>query len=180
MGSSSAWVSRKRRAKRPTEEKTNTLVVINPFFFAKRNKNGQAPPNPEWSESMLRQAAEKWPKILIFFPLESPEMVEDGLAEKLYRFTRDLKLSNINIVTYSRTDPISATKVWREAIRSVGGTIVSPKNPREVTYLNMEKHTHASHITWVDLDDHEKLGVEIDKPKSFSDFQKVRKRSAGW
>lgn len=177
------WTGGRRRLKPKKQKKIKTLIVTNPLLFSQRNKNNIHLDPILWSESVVRQASEGWPQVLIFCPVPE-DMVDPNSTsmrpQDLYEFVESLGLTNVSVCQYSVTNPENATKIWKQRIIDLGGTFKPAKNPREVVYLNLQRHFHGPHLTWVGPEDQKKAKVEIDKEKSFKDFQEMRKKKAEW
>lgn len=181
MGS---WTGGRRKTKSPPVERIKTLVITNPLIFAKRDKKGEVPTEKiEWSEQMIKQAAKKWPQVLISCPTFDvcPSVAKAAATDdSFYIFAKSLNIPNVELILFTTTDPEEATKIWKERIIKAGGVYKRAKNPREVTYLNIQKYFDAPHITWAGTQDHKKAKIEIEKEKSFQDYQELRKRKAEW
>jgi hypothetical protein len=175
------WTGGRRRKLKPKVEKIKTLVVTSPLLFTKRDKLNQLVDPFEWSDDCLRQASENWPKVLIFCPVPA-DLTDPGKKEPpdLAEHVKTLGISNLIVIPYSVTNPTSATRIWKQSIIDVGGVFNPARNPREVVYMNMQRHITAPHLTWAGAEDHKKAKVEIDKEKSFKDLQDIRKKRAEW
>jgi hypothetical protein len=173
---SSNWTGGRRRLKPVKKPRKKTLVVKDPSFFAKRDKKGNltSMEEPEWSTDMIEQAAEKWEQVLIF--------IYGGrrATEKLNKVIESLSLSNIINYTHPSENVEHITAFWKECLIKHGAEIKRARNPREITYLNIDKFVTAPHFTWVEGDDHKTAGIVVDKPKSFNDLQKERRKRSQW
>lgn len=178
---SKSWVSKRRRVRIKEERKEArthpTLIVRSPLIFAKRDKKGDLPHDRTvaWSEKSIRSASNNWSKVLVFYKIENPN--QHILFLKTLEF---LGISNFSVVAYPIDDPEEATRLWKQALVEHGGGFIPPRNPREVVYLNLNRYIDAPHFTWVGENDHNEAKVEIDKPKTFNDFQSMRKKAAQW
>jgi hypothetical protein len=177
------WTGGRRRIKPSGPKKIKTLVVTDPLLFSKRDKRNIHFDPLQWSEDALRQASEAWPQVLIFCPV--PEDLVDpnetsSRPTDLHDFVESLGLSNVMVSQYSVRHPENATKIWKTRIMELGGTFKPAKNPREIAYLNLQRHVQGKHLTWVKGEDHIKAKIEIDKEKSFKDLQDMRKKKAEW
>jgi len=177
------WTGGRRRLKPKKVEKIKTLIVVNPLLFSKRDKNNIHFDPIQWSEEALRQASKAWPQVLIFCPV--PEDLQDQSSnapppQDLWKFVESLGLTNVSVCQYTVKNPENATKIWKQRIIDLGGIFKPAKNPREVVYLNLQRHFYGPHLTWAGPEDQKKAKVEIDKEKSFKDLQKMRKKKAEW
>lgn len=168
-----SWTGGRRKKKAVRPDYPKTLVVSDASFFRRRDKHNKL--MEEWSESMLRQAAQKWPQVVIFEKMEY-----NAASLSTFLFVADLKLSNVKIISYPQEELDKTTAFWKECLTELGAKIKPARNPREVTYLNLDKWINAPHITWAGLNDHKKAKIEIDKPLTFQELQDNRKKKAEW
>jgi hypothetical protein len=169
-----AWTGDRKRIKPEPKPKKRTLVTT-PLLFAKRDRKEDIVtdgPCVVWSLSMLKQASEKWEEVLVFCDLM--------YAEDLSNLVKIQEFTNIMILTFEKTCTDSRTQFMKECLIERGAKIITTKNPREVTYLNIKKYINAPHFTWARADDHDKVGIDLDKPKSFKELQSERKTKATW
>jgi hypothetical protein len=122
---------------------------------------------------MLRQAATVWEEVLIL-------VYPDSTAKSLKKAVKSLDISNIKVVQYPDGTAEELTAFAKKMLIAHGARIKSSKNPREVTYLNLQKFLDAPHMTWVGTDDHSKARIDLDKPRSFEDMERARKAKASW
>lgn len=175
----SSWTGGRKRTKLVPPSVKQTLIVVTPLLFAKRDRQGKVCKPVEWSELMLRQAANNWEEVLIL--LNSNESILNENTRNLFRLLISLNISNIvQLVIYPTDNTEEMTNFLKTQLIQRGARIKPIRNPREVTYLNMRQHIEAPHMTWVSQNEHTKARIDLDKPKSFKDLQNERKQKSTW
>jgi hypothetical protein len=181
--SKGSWTGGRRRKKINRPDYPKTLVVSDASFFLRRTKHNEIPPegSQEWSELMVRQAAKKWPQVIIFeLASQYPTPTSMEGFSSLEAFVDSLDVSNVKVITYEQQELDKVTAFWKECLVELGAKIKPARNPREVTYLNLDKWIDAPHITWAGQNGHKQAKIEIDKPATFEELQKKRKKKAKW
>ena len=177
----SSWTGGRRRIKPKAIESKPTLFVSDPRLFARRNKVNSVIYPIEWSEQMVRDTVAKWEAICVFTTLRTlTSELELEHVEDFKKFIKGLGINSITVTTSDSKNVEVATKEIKECIINLGGRFRPPKNPREVTYINARRYFDAPHITFVGMNGHKKVGIEIEKERSFNDCQKLRKKRSSW
>jgi hypothetical protein len=146
------------------------LVVLDPRLFGKRDSKGLI--LDEMSEDMLCQASSLYDQVMVFCE-------ECQACRDVRQLAEDIQLKNVE-VTYISANLIEKTEELRKRIIAVGGKIKVVRNPREITFFSMEKFVLSGYIVFARRDDWKKVGLELDKPKTFQDVQKERKTKTFW
>jgi hypothetical protein len=168
------WLPGPRRHFKAREGKSGTqkriLVALDPRLFGKRDPKGLI--LDEMSEDMLCQASDLYDQVLVFCE-------ECQACRDVRQLAEDLQLKNVE-VNYVSANLIEKTEELRKRIVAVGGKIKVVKNPREITYYSMEKFVMSDWIVFARRDEWKKVGLELDKPKTFHDVQRERKGKSFW
>lgn len=151
-------------------EARRVLVVLDPRLFGKRDHNDII--LDEMSEDMLRQASSLYDQVTVFCE-------ECQACRDVKQLAESLVLTNVEVV-FAPQDFLEKTEELRKRILAVGGKIKAVKNPREIAYHNIERFILSGHILFARRDDWKKVGLELDKPKTFKDVQKERKGKSFW
>lgn len=187
MGS---WTGdRRSNRQKKVERKLKTLVVTDPVFFVKRDKRGLPRKDKphDYSEEMIKAATEQFESIVIFCSAKNnPAQVVTFL--KSLNFPVALTASQVlplpvpqfRVISYEQKDLESITSFWKETLLELGATFKRVRNPREITYLTLDRYMVADHITWVGPDDHFKIKIELEKDKTFQELQAERRKRAEW
>jgi hypothetical protein len=169
----STWTGDRRREK-PVKPVLKRILVADPMLFARRDKNNRINRiGLEWSELMLQQASSQWDEILIFCAAEV-ELYQ--LQDKI----KDMNLSNIIITFFPAKSTEAITNMVKDCLIQRGAQIKQTRNPREITYLNLNKYIRSPNIVFAKANDHHLAKIELDKPKSFKELQDERKSRAKW
>jgi len=151
-------------------EPRRILVVLDPRLFGKRDPKGVI--LDEMSEDMLCQAADLYDQVLVFCE-------ECQACRDVRQLAEDIQLANVEVV-YLPDDFLEKTEELRRRIVAVGGKIKVVKNPREIAYHNLDKFTMSGHIVFARREDWKRVGLELDKPKTFKDVQRDRSKKSFW
>ena len=150
----------------------NVLIVLDPHLFSIRDKKGKV--TDTYSELMLTQASDLYDRVLIFC------VYGKSGANALKELVESIDGLN-NIEFEECSDKLStATETLKRHIIALGGRIKHVKNPREINHLNLHKFVIGEHIKFSRVDDWEKVGLKLDKTKSFDDLTKARKGKSFW
>lgn len=152
------------------EPEGKILICHDPRLFGKRDKDGLI--LDEMSESMLMQACDLYDQVLVF-------CVECQACKDVKSLAESLGLSKVEVI-FQPEDPLLRTEQMRKRIIQAGGRIKPAKNPREITYFNMERFVVSEHMVFAGREDWQKIGLELDKPQSFEDLHKERKKRSFW
>lgn len=160
---------------RPGEEggedkSRKVLVVLDPRLFGKRDPHDLI--LDEMSEDMLRQASSLYDQVIVFCE-------ECQACRDVKRLAEGASLANVEVV-FAPEDFLEKTEELRKRILAVGGKIKAVKNPREIAYHNLERFVLSGHIIFARREDWKKVGLELDKPKTFKDVQGERKKRVFW
>lgn len=172
------WFSGKRRKfKQPKKNVGFSLCVLEPDFFLRRDPDGH-PVTGDFSELNLQQASDRYSSVVVFAALLASLDVD-----KLKSTVAELELDNfrwIDLVDQKESAYTAYTDELKRCIIELGGQIKHVQNPREISYLNIDRFVFSGDIIFARRDDHEKVGIELDKPKSFKELHKARKRRSFW
>lgn len=171
------------------------LVIRDPRFLLKRNKHGVLPNkhvrrrladakdygDPEWSERIIDELSKSWANVLVFWDYHNSvvglgQIPADDLGELL----EIMKIDNFEIVHFDSRKQFESVETLKRSTMQYGVTIKVAKNPREVNHLNLDMYLVAPFLTWAGAEDHDQLGIEVDKPNKFLDFANARKSKANW
>lgn len=130
---------------------------------------------------MLRAASQKWNQILILEPRSYTK--EKSQQQLLSQFLQEVSapgLPNIEVMVCESV--LQTTDDLKRRMIEAGAQIKFVRNPREITYLNMDQYLiNADHIVWIrSWNEVEKAEIELEKPKDFNDLQKERGRKSFW
>jgi hypothetical protein len=165
------WLPGPRRFKTPTVDLKKILIVLQPAFFLQRGPKGEM--LEEYSVDMLREAAGMFDRVLIIDEMANTKYNQ---LESLTKSTVEHGLDMFPVILGS----LKSIERLKERIIELGGRIKFAKNPREITVLNIDKWVEGDHIVFVRLDDHDKIGLTLDKVKSFDDLSSSRKKKSFW
>lgn len=173
----SIWTGGRKRIK-PTPIEHKDTLIANAELFIRRDKHNEVDrtfgaEGVPWSMAMLRQASQAWEEVLIF-------ITNKDYVESLPNFLKTLGLPNVTAFVFPSRLTEERTSFMKQCLIERGARIKSVRNPREVTYMNLQKFIDAPHMTWAGANDHSKAKIEVDKPKSFSELQSERKRRSSW
>lgn len=146
------------------------LICTDPRLFGKRNKEGVI--LDDMSPGMLAQACDLYDQVWVF-------CVECEACKDLKSLAEQLDLPKVEVI-FQPDDVLLRTEQMRKRIIQAGGRIKPVKNPREITYFNMERFVVSEFMVFAGREDWEKIGLELDKPQSFEDLHKDRKKRSFW
>jgi len=174
------WFDGPRHIKKSGSKK-RMLVVLDPRLFSERDTKG----NPTsvhlglWNLDTLRAAASKWDLVLVLERRSfKKEIHEQNL---LSNFVADKSLSNLQVLVCGES-VLTTTDAMKKLVLEAGAKIKHVGNPREITYLNMDKYVlDGENILWIrSWDQTVEAGIEPEKPKSFEDLKEARKVRSYW
>lgn len=163
--------ARRQLKKSPVDGKLKVLIVLDARLFCVRDAKGKD--TDQISDSMLQQAATLFQRVVIL-PVYG-WVLEKPIREAVARLG----------LAFEVEDPLqgsvqSRVELLKKKIMILGGRIKPHKNPREISHLNIDKYTEGDHILFARKDDWERLGLKLDKPETFEDHTRNRKRKAFW
>ena len=175
MDDGNQWFgSRRRKLKAKGNDGWSTsrtvLLILHSEFFKKRDSKGKV--QDEISLSVLQQVAVKFSKVLIFIP-------EIMIKEQVETLCEDNQLENIE-VEIANSDTVARTDQIKKRIIAFGGRLKWVQNPREISYFNIDQFLLSDHITVARSEDHNKIGIEPEKPDDFDSLSDKRKGRSFW
>lgn len=164
-----------------------TLVVRDWSFFCVRDKHNTL--LDRWSTRMLREASDRWPRVLIFnVQYYDEEHDEERYADRpgvqvplsLRAMVFSLKLDNVEVITCDTYTPVDAVESVKRGIIRYGGKFDLPENPHDFSIGNADQFVIANHFTWVERDDHHLAKISLDKPLNFKEIAAKRESRTIW
>lgn len=171
------WFDGGPRHIKKSGSKKRMLVVLDPRLFSERDTKGN--PTSEWSLDTLHAAASKWDLVLVLERRSfKKEIHEQNL---LSNFVTDKSIPNLQVLVCGES-VLTTTEAMKKLVIEVGAKIKHVGNPREITYLNMDKYVlDGENILWIrSWDQTVEAGIEPEKPKSFEDLKEARKVRSYW
>lgn len=151
---------------------SKSLLVLDPLLFSRRDRRGRVTEEP--SPTMLVQASERYRRVVVL-----PVFGKISLIRKLRDFVEELRIDNIDVRDV-KCDLFTMTELVKEVALELGATIRKVDNPRELSVMSVNRYLEGDSVVAVYREDWRKAGIELDKDKSFADFEKERSSHSIW
>jgi len=168
---SSSWTGGRRKL-RKKPKRLKTLVVVDSVFFRKRDKRGHVTDKHGYSDDMLAAVQDQFDLVVVFEPLNT--------KTPMAKYVEESGSKKFSVIKYETHDIEKVTSLWKTTLVGLGATFKRVRNPREITYMNLDRYMLADHITWVGPDDHKKIKIKLDKIKTERALRRTQRKRSGF